>query len=172
MMFSVNGGWGAWTSWSTCGDNCQKTRSRRCNNPAPVNGEGKKGFCYITLWCSKPPFRLRDEDDTNQPSVLEPTVGFGTNQLLVLEPTLGFGTNYQFWNQPLVLEFWNQPLVLEPTVCFGTNCQFWNQLLELTLGANCWWLTLNDSLLMTQSWWISFMNVLNVLWLIVHSWMF
>ena len=37
-MFSVNGGWGAWTSWSTCGDNCQKTRSRRCNNPAPVNG--------------------------------------------------------------------------------------------------------------------------------------
>ena len=37
-MFSVNGGWGAWTSWSTCGDNCQKTISRRCNNPAPVNG--------------------------------------------------------------------------------------------------------------------------------------
>ena len=38
MMFSVNGGWGSWASWSTCGVNCQKTRSRRCNNPAPVNG--------------------------------------------------------------------------------------------------------------------------------------
>ena len=36
--FSVNGGWGAWTSWSLCGDNCQKTRVRNCNNPAPVNG--------------------------------------------------------------------------------------------------------------------------------------
>ena len=37
-MFSVNGGWGAWTSWSKCGENCQRTRSRSCNNPAPVNG--------------------------------------------------------------------------------------------------------------------------------------
>ena len=37
-MFSVNGGWGAWTSWATCERNCQKTRVRSCDNPAPANG--------------------------------------------------------------------------------------------------------------------------------------
>ena len=34
----VNGGWSEWTSWSTCGQNCQKSRSRLCNNPTPANG--------------------------------------------------------------------------------------------------------------------------------------
>ena len=34
----VNGGWSEWTSWSTCGQNCQKTRSRLCDNPTPANG--------------------------------------------------------------------------------------------------------------------------------------
>ena len=37
-MFLVNGGWGAWSSWSTCGVNCQKNRVRNCDNPVPQNG--------------------------------------------------------------------------------------------------------------------------------------
>ena len=36
MFGSVNGGWGEWTSWSTCADDCRKTRSRLCDNPTPV----------------------------------------------------------------------------------------------------------------------------------------
>jgi len=35
---SVNGGWGDWTSWSACANNCRRTRSRKCNNPVPENG--------------------------------------------------------------------------------------------------------------------------------------
>ena len=31
-----DGGWGEWTSWSTCADDCRKTRSRLCDNPTPV----------------------------------------------------------------------------------------------------------------------------------------
>ena len=34
----VDGVWGAWSSWSTCGSNCQSTRSRSCDNPPPFNG--------------------------------------------------------------------------------------------------------------------------------------
>ena len=34
----VNGGWGEWESWSSCGSNCKMTRTRGCNNPAPANG--------------------------------------------------------------------------------------------------------------------------------------
>ena len=37
-MFLVNGGWGPWTPWSSCGKYCRQRRSRRCDNPAPVNG--------------------------------------------------------------------------------------------------------------------------------------
>ena len=34
----VNGAWGDWESWSSCGSNCKRSRSRCCNNPAPSNG--------------------------------------------------------------------------------------------------------------------------------------
>ena len=37
----VDGGWGRWGSYTTCSKACGpgiKTRSRRCNNPAPQNG--------------------------------------------------------------------------------------------------------------------------------------
>ena len=33
-----DGNWGLWSSWSSCGSNCKKSRSRSCNNPAPANG--------------------------------------------------------------------------------------------------------------------------------------
>ena len=33
-----DGNWGLWSSWSSCGSNCVKSRSRSCNNPSPVNG--------------------------------------------------------------------------------------------------------------------------------------
>lgn len=38
---AVDGGWGQWTTWSTCSVACgdgQETRSRFCNDPAPSNG--------------------------------------------------------------------------------------------------------------------------------------
>ena len=41
VYFSADGAWSAWTTWSACDVTCQngtKTRSRACDNPAPVNG--------------------------------------------------------------------------------------------------------------------------------------
>ena len=35
---SINGKWGTWSAWSTCGKNCMRGRTRSCNNPAPSNG--------------------------------------------------------------------------------------------------------------------------------------
>ncbi|XP_051907439.1 netrin receptor UNC5D-like isoform X2 [Hippocampus zosterae] len=34
----VDGGWGAWTEWSTCGGNCERRRSRECTAPEPKHG--------------------------------------------------------------------------------------------------------------------------------------
>jgi len=34
----VNGGWGAWGSWGSCSQLGRKTRTRKCNNPTPLNG--------------------------------------------------------------------------------------------------------------------------------------
>ena len=34
----VDGNWGSWGSWSSCASDCKKTKTRSCNNPAPVNG--------------------------------------------------------------------------------------------------------------------------------------
>ena len=34
----MNGGWGDWLSWSACGSNCRRTRSRKCDEPVPTNG--------------------------------------------------------------------------------------------------------------------------------------
>ena len=38
-ILSVNGGWGEWTSWTTCGEhNCRSYRFRGCVHPYPANG--------------------------------------------------------------------------------------------------------------------------------------
>ena len=40
-MFTVDGGWGEWTSWSSCSLTCgngDQIRTRKCNNPVPEYG--------------------------------------------------------------------------------------------------------------------------------------
>ncbi|XP_052233782.1 SCO-spondin-like [Dreissena polymorpha] len=34
----MDGQWGAWTAWSLCTSHCNQTRTRACNNPAPLHG--------------------------------------------------------------------------------------------------------------------------------------
>jgi len=37
----LHGAWGVWTSWTTCTKSCgtgSRSRTRQCNNPAPING--------------------------------------------------------------------------------------------------------------------------------------
>ena len=36
-LCTIDGNWGDWSPWSSCGNNCKKTRSRSCDNPAQVN---------------------------------------------------------------------------------------------------------------------------------------
>ena len=41
MIFTVNGGWNGWGSWTSCTVTCEggtKSRSRSCTNPKPSNG--------------------------------------------------------------------------------------------------------------------------------------
>ena len=41
FISSVNGNWGAWGSWSPVNSSGYVTRSRECNNPAPLHGGQK-----------------------------------------------------------------------------------------------------------------------------------
>jgi len=55
----INGGWSAWTTWSSCSNNkdgkgsCKKSRSRACNNPVPSNGGAQcQGDSQETAVCT------------------------------------------------------------------------------------------------------------------------
>jgi len=58
-LFPVNGGWSAYTAFSKCSKQCgpgTKTRSRKCNNPSPLNG-GREcvGSATETVKCEEKP---------------------------------------------------------------------------------------------------------------------
>ena len=56
MILLVNGGWSAWTSWSTCTVTCDggtTTKTRSCDNPEPENGgDDCEGDTYKTIDCN------------------------------------------------------------------------------------------------------------------------
>ena len=37
----IQGAWTVWSDYSSCSSSCEKTRSRSCTNPAPVNDQDK-----------------------------------------------------------------------------------------------------------------------------------
>ena len=40
-LFLVTGNWGSWSEWSECSEECnggQQSRTRACDDPAPLNG--------------------------------------------------------------------------------------------------------------------------------------
>ena len=48
----VDGAWGGWSVWSTCGSDCLKTKYRSCDSPTPSNGgKGCQGFDFISTSC-------------------------------------------------------------------------------------------------------------------------
>ncbi|KAH3776450.1 hypothetical protein DPMN_177875 [Dreissena polymorpha] len=54
-IVSVDGQWGAWTSWSLCtwSHHCTQTRTRACNNPAPLHfGRDCPGLTTQTQECN------------------------------------------------------------------------------------------------------------------------
>ena len=49
----INGQWGTWSSYSTCGTNCLKSRTRSCNNPSPSNGGSEcQGYATLLYSCT------------------------------------------------------------------------------------------------------------------------
>ncbi|KAH3776460.1 hypothetical protein DPMN_177885 [Dreissena polymorpha] len=49
----VDGQWGTWTSWSLCTHHCNQTRTRACNNPAPLHfGSDCPGLTTQTQECN------------------------------------------------------------------------------------------------------------------------
>ena len=49
----VNGAWGGWSSYSTCGSNCTRSVTRSCNSPSPANGGAQcQGYSKYFYSCS------------------------------------------------------------------------------------------------------------------------
>ncbi|KAH3778527.1 hypothetical protein DPMN_179991 [Dreissena polymorpha] len=52
VLFQVDGQWGSWTAWSLCTSQCSQTRTRACDNPAPLHdGRDCPGLTTQTLDC-------------------------------------------------------------------------------------------------------------------------
>ncbi|XP_068107037.1 complement component C6-like isoform X2 [Hyperolius riggenbachi] len=70
---AVDGSWNCWSSWSSCSDSRVRTRSRKCNNPAPSNGgkpcEGPstdKENCITILVEGEGAVCINDDDDSTE----------------------------------------------------------------------------------------------------------
>jgi len=48
----LTGGWSVWSQYSTCSSSCRATRTRTCNNPAPINSKGCDGDASESSTCS------------------------------------------------------------------------------------------------------------------------
>ncbi|XP_052231705.1 SCO-spondin-like isoform X4 [Dreissena polymorpha] len=70
----VDGHWGSWTTWSLCTSHCNQTRTRACDNPAPLHG-GKDchGATIQTHDCYTASCRLKDCSQLLSSSVALPS---------------------------------------------------------------------------------------------------
>lgn len=51
-----DGNWGLWSGWSSCSVTCSsgfRTKIRKCNNPAPINGKDCDGASEISERCEE-----------------------------------------------------------------------------------------------------------------------
>ncbi|XP_075040198.1 complement component C6 [Mixophyes fleayi] len=69
----VDGSWSCWSSWSSCGADSTRRRTRECNNPSPRNGgkacEGpltQGDPCYVALFEDKGALCINDDEDKKE----------------------------------------------------------------------------------------------------------
>ncbi|XP_013816476.2 complement component C6 [Apteryx mantelli] len=81
---AVDGHWGCWSEWSSCDASFKKKRSRKCNNPAPMNGgkpcEGEQEEeedCYVSVFMDRGAPCINDDEARREDEILigEPESG-------------------------------------------------------------------------------------------------
>ncbi|XP_052220303.1 SCO-spondin-like isoform X6 [Dreissena polymorpha] len=57
----IDGQWGSWTEWSLCTSHCNQTRTRACDNPAPLHGgRDCHGLATQTQGCNTSSCEVKD----------------------------------------------------------------------------------------------------------------
>ncbi|XP_062456062.1 complement component C6 [Rhea pennata] len=81
---AVDGRWGCWSEWSSCDASFKKKRTRRCNNPAPMNGgkpcegeEEEEEDCYVSVFADRGAPCINDDEARREDDILigEPESG-------------------------------------------------------------------------------------------------
>ncbi|XP_071588330.1 complement component C6 isoform X3 [Heliangelus exortis] len=81
---AVDGRWGCWSEWSSCDASFKTRRTRKCDNPAPMNGgkpcEGEwkeEEDCYVSVFTDRGAPCINDDEARREEDVLidEPETG-------------------------------------------------------------------------------------------------